>query len=195
MTEKLYLREAFSKKRLDFVKNYQKPLDSVHLLLSRFLSELLGSEKKMICAVYSARDFEAKILMSCFDSHITWAYPKVRGRDLDFYIHSQLEDNELGFKEPREGTGSLIDVSCCHAVVVPGLSFDKRGHRLGSGQGFYDRALKHYKGLKVGLCFSEQISNDNLPYETHDVFMDYIVTEKDILKIKTKNEGEKRWIF
>ena len=38
-------------------------------------------------------------------------------------------------------------------VLVPGLAFDRRGHRVGYGGGYYDRYLKNYPGLKVGLCY------------------------------------------
>ena len=55
--------------------------------------------------------------------------------------------------------------------------------RLGRGKGFYDQYLAHYSGIKVGVCFSDQIV-DLVPAEKHDVNLDYIVTEKKWIKCK-----------
>ncbi len=65
-------------------------------------------------------------------------------------------------------------------IIVPGTSFDLRGGRIGQGQGFYDRYLPGLKGIRAGLCFSVQINEKNLSLESHDQFMDVLVTEKRI---------------
>ncbi len=194
MAEKESVRKSFLKKRMSFIESHKSCLESIHLSLTQFLSKLLPSEKELICATYCPKDIEAKLMVSSLDSSIIWAYPRRKAQNLDFYIHSKLEKNKLGFKEPALHTGSLIDVKNCYLVVVPGIAFDKKGRRLGNGQGFYDRALEHYKGLKAGFCFSDQVSEEDLPFETHDVLMDYLVTENYLLKIEKENGREKRWI-
>ena len=62
-------------------------------------------------------------------------------------------------------------------ILVPGLAFGENGSRLGRGKGFYDKYLEGFSGLKIGVCFSEQIV-DELPMEPYDVFVDYVVTDK-----------------
>lgn len=54
-------------------------------------------------------------------------------------------------------------------VIVPGLSFDLFGNRLGYGAGFYDRFLLNHS-LKdvIGVGFKEELSFTILPCETHD---------------------------
>lgn len=59
-------------------------------------------------------------------------------------------------------------------VIVPGRAFDKAGHRLGRGMGFYDRYLSNYFGIKVGLCFPFQLT-DYIPYESFDIPMDKVI--------------------
>lgn len=68
-------------------------------------------------------------------------------------------------------------------ILVPGLSMSSKGERLGRGKGFYDRYLENFRGLKVGVCLEEQI-DESLPVEPHDVLLDYIVTDKRIIKCK-----------
>ncbi len=61
-------------------------------------------------------------------------------------------------------------------VVVPGVVFDELGHRIGLGKGYYDRALSHYKGTKVGLAYDLQVVAA-IPVNSHDVACDVILTE------------------
>ncbi len=70
-------------------------------------------------------------------------------------------------------------IVCPKLILVPGLAFGENGSRLGRGKGFYDKYLENFSGLKIGVCFSEQIFEE-LPMEPNDVFVDYIVTDKDI---------------
>lgn len=67
-------------------------------------------------------------------------------------------------------------------VLMPGLAFDRNKHRLGYGGGYYDRYLSEHKGnITAALCYSFQITVDELPYEEHDILPDYIVTEQEII--------------
>ena len=61
-------------------------------------------------------------------------------------------------------------------VVVPGIAFDRRGHRIGFGGGFYDRFLANVQVVKVGLCYDDLILQE-IPNEPHDVPMDIVVAQ------------------
>ena len=61
-------------------------------------------------------------------------------------------------------------------VVVPGLAFDRRGHRIGRGGGYYDRFLAQVQTVKIGLCYDELVL-DYIPGEPHDVPVDMVVAE------------------
>jgi 5-formyltetrahydrofolate cyclo-ligase len=65
------------------------------------------------------------------------------------------------------------------------LAFDRRGHRLGYGAGYYDRFLaKHPRITRIGLAFScQQISS--VPSDENDIRMDFIITENEILDCRT----------
>lgn len=69
-------------------------------------------------------------------------------------------------------------------VLVPGIVFDKEGHRIGYGFGYYDKFLhKVPKAIKIGLAFDFQVI-ERIPREQHDVPVDLIVTEKRIIDCK-----------
>ena len=69
-------------------------------------------------------------------------------------------------------------------VLVPGIAFDKKGHRIGYGFGYYDKFLKKVpKAIKIGLCFDFQVA-DEIPHEEHDVPVDFIVTEERVLECR-----------
>ncbi len=67
--------------------------------------------------------------------------------------------------------------------LVPGVGFSLEGKRLGRGKGFYDRFLENRKGIKIGLAWSGQLK-ENLPVESHDCHMDFIVTENFCWDVK-----------
>lgn len=88
-----------------------------------------------------------------------------------FGIHEPIEVMKIAHKN--------IDL-----VLVPGIVFDRNGHRIGYGYGFYDKFLrKAPKAVKVGLCFDFQLV-DKIPYEMHDVPVDFIVTEERIIECR-----------
>lgn len=63
--------------------------------------------------------------------------------------------------------------------IVPALSYDSRGYRLGYGGGYYDRFLKGYTGISVLPIYSVLYS-ENLPIDKYDRPVDIIITEKGV---------------
>ena len=70
-------------------------------------------------------------------------------------------------------------------VLVPLLAFEKRGHRLGYGGGFYDRTLAELRRTKtiiaVGLAYDEQ-RLDAVPHLDYDQPLDWVLTPSGPLK-------------
>jgi 5-formyltetrahydrofolate cyclo-ligase len=65
--------------------------------------------------------------------------------------------------------------------VVPGVAFDRRGVRLGRGDGWYDRALARYPaGGRLGIGYDFQLV-PHLPAEPWDVSMDAVVTDERLV--------------
>lgn len=66
-------------------------------------------------------------------------------------------------------------------VMVPGVGFDRNGGRMGNGQGYYDRLLENVRpdSPLVAICYESQLF-DEILVGPHDVFMDKVITEKDV---------------
>jgi 5-formyltetrahydrofolate cyclo-ligase len=76
-------------------------------------------------------------------------------------------------------------------VMVPGVAFDRTGARMGHGFGYYDRLLQQARADAplVALAFECQLF-DEIPTQTHDIFMDKIITEKGVYVGKGRGGGE-----
>jgi len=72
-------------------------------------------------------------------------------------------------------------------VLVPLAAFDRRGHRLGYGGGYYDRTLQRLRKAKrvtaAGLAFSAQ-QMDEIPADAHDEPLDLVLTERDVIDFR-----------
>jgi 5-formyltetrahydrofolate cyclo-ligase len=82
------------------------------------------------------------------------------------------------YNDKLEGKVIIPDV-----IIIPALAFDRNGYRLGRGKGFFDKYLETYQGVKIGVCSEMQILED-IGQESHDLPVDYIVTEKQIYKVR-----------
>ena len=92
---------------------------------------------------------------------------------------NHLVEGNFGVMEPSEEYIDYVDHNLADLVLVPGLSFDKRGYRTGYGGGFYDRFFASITAncTKVGYCFSVQISDEDLPTDQYDIAVDYVITD------------------
>ena len=82
---------------------------------------------------------------------------------------TELGRGAHGVWEPRPGAGRPVPVCDLDLVLVPGVAFDRRGHRLGHGLGYFDRFLSRVPKTTptVGLAFRFQLL-DRLPAASHD---------------------------
>jgi 5-formyltetrahydrofolate cyclo-ligase len=91
-----------------------------------------------------------------------------------------LKINKYGIPEPENKNIVYPDI-----ILVPLVAFDKDLNRLGYGGGYYDRLItkfsKKKKIMKIGLALSFQKIN-KVPINLHDQKLDYIVTNKYIVK-------------
>ena len=110
--------------------------------------------------------------------------PYCIGKEMTFLLVDSLDELSEGeFGIPTVNPKKSKEVSALNNAVciVPGLSFDNHGNRLGYGGGFYDRYLNKNKIETVGLCYGRCLS-DKLPSDEHDIPVNYILTEYGIRK-------------
>lgn len=94
-----------------------------------------------------------------------------------------LERSAFGVDEPAADPSREVEAGDmrCPVALVPGLSFDCEGYRLGYGGGFYDGFLADFPGVSVGLCRVVQLSDEPLPRDAHDVPVALVATDQGVL--------------
>ncbi|SHG29134.1 5-formyltetrahydrofolate cyclo-ligase [Dysgonomonas macrotermitis] len=127
------------------------------------------------------------------DEVATGAFIEKWIEEKDFYYPAVVNDNlvfrkvikdtiytksKIGVFEPQGE--DFTDYRKVDMVIVPGIAFDRKGNRLGRGKGYYDRFLSQIRAPKVGVCFDFQLL-DQIPVAGHDVKMDVIVSENDLI--------------
>lgn len=93
-----------------------------------------------------------------------------------------LVRSPLGVEEPVPDPANeqLLDTGQRMLALVPGLTFDAAGYRLGYGGGFYDTFLAGFRGVSVGLCRETTLSRDLRAVgviDEHDLPVDLVVSE------------------
>ncbi len=152
------------------VLDYAPPSDS--LIVSLFAA--IGSEPDL-----------RPLLTALTDAGVPTALPVIGkpGTPLQFRLWSPgqpLEPGKLGIDEPR-ATAKTVDPD---VLFVPLAAFDRRGHRIGYGKGYFDATLaalrrrKTIRAIGVGYSVQEVLF---VPSEPHDEPLDLVVTERDIL--------------
>ena len=142
-----------------------------HLFLS--IQEQKEIDTEFILQILAGKDKETLISSADFST-----------RKMTHFLltdNTKIRKNSYNIPEPVDGIevpSAKIDV-----VFVPLLAFDKSGHRVGYGKGFYDRFLSECREdvIKVGLSFFEAEESIDDVFES-DIRLDFCVTPNTIYK-------------
>ena len=108
--------------------------------------------------------------------------------ELELFWLENMDELELGMYRILEPKEALRNVAAkklgpedLDLIMVPGVAFDRNGGRTGHGKGYYDKLLQHAKPETplIALAFECQMFEE-IPAESHDIYMDKVVTEKDV---------------
>lgn len=120
------------------------------------------------------------------------ALPAVARRDRPLIFRSwrpgePLLPGEFGTWHPAEGAPVVVPT----LLLVPLVAFDRAGHRLGYGGGYYDRTLARLRESRhtraIGLGYAAQ-EFDQLPAGPHDQRLDGVATETGFFEIRQEND-------
>ena len=104
------------------------------------------------------------------------AVPKCYGDEMRFIWMEDLslvEKGYAGIPEPI-ADGPIADDETA-LVLMPGMAFDREGHRIGYGGGFYDKFLAREENHpKVALCYDFQMV-PHLETEEYDIPVDKVI--------------------
>jgi 5-formyltetrahydrofolate cyclo-ligase len=90
----------------------------------------------------------------------------------------ELRESRIHLMEPLDSV-RVISPGALDFIVVPALTYDRNGYRLGRGGGFYDRFLSGVNAFTVGVT-RQRLLRDTVPCEAHDVPVACVVTEESI---------------
>ncbi len=129
-------------------------------------------------------DLQAALRVAARDGKAV-ALPRVVGDEMSMHIIETfpglLERHPFGFLQPSEGAPPADDLSRA-VTIVPGRAFDRSGHRIGRGRGYYDRFLQRIGSGQVlatiGVCYAVQFQHE-IPVEPWDVAVQIVITESE----------------
>jgi 5-formyltetrahydrofolate cyclo-ligase len=115
--------------------------------------------------------------------------------ELELFHLQSMEELAVGMYKILEPKPELREIAAKRVrpeeldlVMVPGVAFDARGARMGHGKGYYDKLLQHARrdAPLVALAFECQMFPE-IPVADHDVFMDYVITERTTYRGKGRS--------
>ena len=124
------------------------------------------------------------------------------GKEVGFPI--SLENGTLTFRSPAKGeqlipgaygipepsaSANLSTLSENTLCILPGLSFDQRGNRLGYGKGYYDRFLEHFPGMTLGAVYAKALAKE-LPTDANDRPVSVVVCENRTIRCAQKTNHQ-----
>ena len=164
-------------------KKYSRNLSINPKTFFKFLERI--KYKSKIIGAYYPFNYELDILniLKNFEKkNFVISLPKIaKNNKMDFYqwsLNDPLKINQFGIPETTSNKKIHPNI-----LLIPLVGFDYQLNRLGYGGGYYDRYLSKvkYKIIKIGIGFSFQKIN-NIPTKSHDIKLDYIITERKIIK-------------
>lgn len=151
------------------------------------LPELVTASAVLVCLSFGDEIDTWGLVDRLLARRVAVYVPRVDGRTGTLHVHRYpcpLETLPFGLEQPLAGADELaakaID-STLDAALLVGVGFDRRGYRLGSGRGYFDRFLSRHPLETLGLAYDCQLV-DELPTEPHDVPLDVVVTESTTLR-------------
>lgn len=151
-----------------------------------FMADINPSKNQIVAGYWPAgREFDVRfILDDCLKAGIVCALPIIQkdSRELKFARWDEtipLSEGPFGIMEPAGADFVLPDI-----VLTPMLAFDRKGHRLGYGKGYYDATIEALRAQKdilaIGVGYAEQAVLFNLPAESHDQPLDVVLTPQGL---------------
>lgn len=98
-------------------------------------------------------------------------------------LNIDITEAKNGYTQPKEETLRPVHTSEIDLIVVPGIAFDRKGYRVGFGEGYYDRFLGklNFEIPTIGVAYDFQIIESFIKMRDYDIPLDYVMTEERII--------------
>ncbi len=173
------------------IYNADTPRDSKKITTEPAQSDVANLE---VAKIYREPDIMQLMKLSGMDSYnatdTKFSLPIIDKEEMSFAEY-QLGDLLEKTQFPRLLQPATKLITIPDFMVIPAVALSTNGYRLGFGKGYYDKyfnkrgAHSHpitCNTVKVGVCFHNRLF-ERLPHEQHDLKLDYVITDKIIIKI------------
>lgn len=129
-----------------------------------------------------------KLIKFCWKNQKIVVLPRMQPeQQLLFYqikrFQDLIVDNSYHILQPKI-TCPIIATKQIDICFVPLLAYDLQGNRVGYGKGYYDRTLKKFNNLIIGVGYSWQESFEGIQTNEFDILLTKMITEKKIVNFK-----------
>ena len=116
------------------------------------------------------------------------ALPAIAGRGKPLIMRAYAFGDDLargqwGIREPKPEAGDVAP----DILIVPLACFDRQGHRIGYGAGYYDMTINALRAKKptaaVGIAFAAQ-EISRVPATPRDARLDFVLTEREVIDFR-----------
>ena len=181
-SEKQQLRETYKRLRSAYTPLQREQMHR-HLSEAVFaLPAFCSPSAALLCYASLPDEVDTwRILQRAWQTGKTVAMPRcAKDGNMAFYrvtgMH-ELQSGMLGISEPAASCAPYVP-SADDLCIVPALAFDRSGHRLGYGGGYYDRYLSRFPMITVGLCYPNCLA-EQLPAEPFDIPVRQVLCRTD----------------
>ena len=168
-----------------------KTLAAINKQIENRLFDFANFLEAKIALLYvnnSSEVFTERIIKRCFDYNKLVVLPafNTAKRTMKLYkidnYSADLKPGLRGLLEPNEARCKAVPIDCIDIAIIPGIAFDEKGGRIGTGDGYYDRLIPKLPitTRKVSLAFESQIISQ-VPMESHEKHVDIIITEDRVI--------------
>lgn len=147
--------------------------------------EIFQTAERILTYMPIHTEIDLRSLLSAYPQK-RWLLPRIIPGEVGHMVFHQYDPDHLivhpfGMAEPAP---HLLEIPAVEIqlVLAPGLAFDRSGWRLGYGGGFFDRFLKDFGGVSVGVVYRNLLLN-TIPHGRYDVPMSWLVTEDGLFKV------------
>ena len=183
--DKFYLRSrSILKRKKKYLKVKKFKFNLIFNLIRKHFRQ-----KKITIAGYYPSFYEVNILsflQEASKKKFKISLPVIKSSNSmsfkEWIFQEPLYVNKFGILEPKNSKNETIP----DLIMVPLVAFDSHLNRIGYGKGYYDRSLRKISKIKkkvisLGIAYSFQKCK-KIPINNHDFKLDYIFTEKGIIK-------------
>lgn len=188
------LREEYRAKRRALSREEQTLRDEK---IARCLLSSMSYRSAGVLLLYASTEEEIateRIARQALADGKKIAYPRCHVEERQMVFHlvddpAMLAPGSYDLSEPDE-TLPVYDYEnrsdTDHAIaLIPGVVFDRAGFRVGYGKGYYDRFLRGFGGVRIGLVYADHILKE-VPRGRFDMNVDVLITEKGVTAANAK---------